>query len=86
MNFFADSKNYIFLKHLLYFKFSVNCIKSKIIKKFYLDLSAFIEFLARHDFVFSIFPSKHFVSVRHNLPYFDYPAYIQKVFKKLKKK
>lgn len=44
-----------------------------------LDPGTFIEFLARHDFVFSIFPSKYFVSVRHNLPYFNYTLYIQEV-------
>jgi hypothetical protein len=38
----------------------------------------FVDFLNRHPFVFSPFPAKFFVSVRRNIPYFDYHAFIKK--------
>ena len=39
----------------------------------------FVDFLNRHPFVFSPFPAKFFVSVRRNIPYFDYNVFIKKV-------
>ena len=39
----------------------------------------FVDFLVKHPFVFAPFPAKFFVSVRRNIPYFDYHAFIKKV-------
>uniref|UniRef100_A0A914IBW8 Lin-66-like winged helix domain-containing protein n=1 Tax=Globodera rostochiensis TaxID=31243 RepID=A0A914IBW8_GLORO len=40
----------------------------------------FMQFLARHPFAFSPFPSQFYVGVRRNLPYFDYGTFIRKSF------
>lgn len=40
----------------------------------------FMSFLLRHPFAFSPFPSHYYVSVRRNLPYFEYTQFIRKHF------
>ncbi|CAD5220098.1 unnamed protein product [Bursaphelenchus okinawaensis] len=40
----------------------------------------FMEFLSQHQFAFAPFPSQFYVAVRRNLPYFDYPLFINRNF------
>lgn len=55
---------------LIFFFFEISII---------LDPTNFMNFLSRHPFAFAPFPSQFYVSVRRNIPYFDYNTFIKKV-------
>ena len=39
----------------------------------------FLQLVAAHPWIFAIFPSRIYVSVRRNLPNFEYPTFVKKV-------
>lgn len=39
----------------------------------------FLNLIQSHPWVFALFPNRVFVSVRRNLPHYDYPGFIKKV-------
>lgn len=58
---------------------TVNCLNPPPSTKRLLDRVKFMELLSSHPFAFSPFPSQFYVSVRRNLPFFDYGRFIKKV-------
>lgn len=51
----------------------------KITNIFCVGKTAFLRFLTSHQWLFAVFPSRVFVSVRRQLPEFDYASFINEV-------